>query len=228
MKAVNEPFRNRLATVRGESPFGAITSSPIDKHAVKLYRSTVYLLLFCYGKNVAEYGRRTCIPACSRLRTTLGHLKRKLRQHGGRHDLTSSQIAVVLRLEKEGPATVSSLARAEGMRPQSMSAVIAPLEEMGFVAGAADPNDGRKTLMSLTKACKKRSRTGVPLVRTGWRKRSSRNSLHKNRSRCLQPYTCLRDSLRTDRPAANRAIQTSFALSKEISCHSPSLTLKLR
>jgi DNA-binding MarR family transcriptional regulator len=89
------------------------------------------------------------------LRTTLGHLKRKLRQHGGRHDFTSSQIAVILRLEKDGPATASSLARAEGMRPQSMSAVIAPLEEMGFVAGSADPNDGRKTLLSLTKACKK-------------------------------------------------------------------------
>jgi DNA-binding MarR family transcriptional regulator len=89
------------------------------------------------------------------LRTTLGHLKRKLRQHGGLNDFTSSQIAVILRLEKDGPATVSSLARAEGMRPQSMSAVIAPLEKMGSVAGAADPNDGRKTLMSLTKACKK-------------------------------------------------------------------------
>jgi DNA-binding MarR family transcriptional regulator len=89
------------------------------------------------------------------LRTAFGQLKRKLRQHGGLSDFTSSQIAVLLRLEKDGPATVSSLARAEGMRPQSMSAVIAPLEKMGFVAGAADPNDGRKTLMSLTKACKK-------------------------------------------------------------------------
>jgi DNA-binding MarR family transcriptional regulator len=93
------------------------------------------------------------------LRTVLGRLKRRLREQSGRGDrtssLTSSQIAVILRLEKDGPATVSSLARAEGMRPQSMSAVIAPLEEMGFVAGAADPNDGRKTLMSLTKACRK-------------------------------------------------------------------------
>lgn len=89
------------------------------------------------------------------LRTILGHLKRKLRQQSEGYDLTSSQVAVILRLEKDGPATVSSLARAEGMRPQSMSSVIAPLEEMGFVAGAADPNDGRKTLMSLTKACRK-------------------------------------------------------------------------
>ncbi len=89
------------------------------------------------------------------LRTTLGNLKRKLQQQGGQNDFNASQIAVLLRLEKDGPTTVSSLARAEGMRPQSMSAVIAPLEEKGFVVGAADPNDGRKTLMSLTKACKK-------------------------------------------------------------------------
>jgi DNA-binding MarR family transcriptional regulator len=89
------------------------------------------------------------------LRTTLGHLKRKLRQHGGLNEFTSSQIAVILRLEKDGPATVSSLARAEGMRPQSMSAVIAPLQKMRFVVGDADPNDGRKTLVSLTKASKK-------------------------------------------------------------------------
>ena len=89
------------------------------------------------------------------LRTTFGQLKRKMRQYGGQNDLTSSQIAVILRLETGGPATVSSLAKAEGMRPQSMSAVIAPLQEMGFVEGSADPSDGRKTLMSLTKACRK-------------------------------------------------------------------------
>ena len=89
------------------------------------------------------------------LRTTFGQLKRKIRDQGGLGDFSSSQIAVILRLEKDGPATVSSLARAEGMRPQSMSAVIAPLEEMGFVVGTADRNDGRKTLMSLTKTCKK-------------------------------------------------------------------------
>lgn len=106
-----------------------------------------------------ECSRNTSFSLASKvakeLRTTLGPLKRKLRQQGGRHDLTSSQIAVVLRLEQDGPATVSSLARAEGMRPQSMSAVVAALEEIGFVAGAADPNDGRKMLMSLTKSCRK-------------------------------------------------------------------------
>ena len=90
------------------------------------------------------------------LRTSLGKLKRKLRSQAGQEDLTSSQVSVLLRLEKDGPATVSNLARAEAMRPQSMSAVIAPLEAAGLVSGTPDPNDGRQTLFSLTKMCRKR------------------------------------------------------------------------
>jgi len=82
-------------------------------------------------------------------------LKLRVREHGGGGDLTPSQSSVVLRLEKDGAATVSSLARAEGMRPQSMSAIVAPLQESGLVSGAPDPADGRQTLMSLTPKCKK-------------------------------------------------------------------------
>ena len=89
------------------------------------------------------------------IRTVGGKLKRRLREHGGRSDLTPSQISVLLRLEKDGSATVSSLARAEGMRPQSMSTIVAPLQEAGLVRGAPDRNDGRQTLMSLTPKCLK-------------------------------------------------------------------------
>ena len=89
------------------------------------------------------------------LRATLGKLKRKLREHGGRSDLTPSQVSVILRLEKDGPITVSSLARAEGMRPQSMSAIITSLLDAGLVSGSPDPNDARQTLMSLSRKCKK-------------------------------------------------------------------------
>lgn len=104
--------------------------------------------------------RALAAQLAAELRATFRHLKRKLLQQGGPNDLTPAQTAVLLRIENDGPATVSSLARAEGMRPQSMSAVIAPLEEMGFVAGAADPSDGRKTLMSLTKGCRKAIEAG--------------------------------------------------------------------
>ena len=41
------------------------------------------------------------------------------------------------------------------MRPQSMSAIVAPLQQSGLVRGAPDPSDGRQTLMSLTPKCLK-------------------------------------------------------------------------
>lgn len=94
------------------------------------------------------------------IRAVAGRLQRRLREHGGAHDLTPSQVSAVLRLEKDGPATVSTLARAEGVRPQSMSAVVASLQDAGWVQGAADPNDGRQTLMSLTPRCRKWLRDG--------------------------------------------------------------------
>ena len=82
-------------------------------------------------------------------------LKLRLREQGGGNNLTPSQTSVLLRLEKDGSATVSSLARAEGMRPQSMSAIVTPLQESGLVRGAPDPSDGRQTLMALTPKCLK-------------------------------------------------------------------------
>lgn len=89
----------------------------------------------------------------SEIRAIAGKLRRRLREHGGGHDVTPSQAAVVLRLEKDGAATVSGLARAEGMRPQSMSAAVAPLLKAGLIHGKPDPKDGRQTLISLTPKC---------------------------------------------------------------------------
>jgi DNA-binding MarR family transcriptional regulator len=57
---------------------------------------------------------------------------------------------VLGRLEREGPATVTTLAKAEGMRPQSMGANISVLEAAGLVSGRPDPSDGRQTLLSVT------------------------------------------------------------------------------
>ena len=105
--------------------------------------------------------RKSCIQTefartlAVEMRTVFRKLKLRMREHGGGNDLTPSQSSVVLRLEKDGAATVSSLARAEGMRPQSMSAVVAPLQESGLIRGASDPSDGRQTLLSLTPKCLK-------------------------------------------------------------------------
>ena len=88
------------------------------------------------------------------LRALAGRLKRKLREQADSGDLPPSQVSVLLRLDKDGPATASSLARVEGMRPQSMGPIIAALESAGLVRGSPDPTDGRQTILSLTEACR--------------------------------------------------------------------------
>ena len=94
------------------------------------------------------------------LRVVVGRFKRRFREKVNLGDLTPSQLAVLRRLESDGPATVTTLARAEGMRPQSMGANIAALEAAGLVSGAPDPNDGRQTILSLTAACKEKVKVG--------------------------------------------------------------------
>ena len=94
------------------------------------------------------------------LRATFGKLKRRMREQSDVGDLTPSQVSVLLRLEREGAATTSSLARAEGMRHQSMASVVAALETAGLVSGGPDRNDDRKTLLSLTDAFRKWAKEG--------------------------------------------------------------------
>ncbi|HEY2607807.1 MarR family transcriptional regulator [Paraburkholderia sp. RL18-103-BIB-C] len=83
-------------------------------------------------------------------------LRRRLREESNVGDFTPSQMQVLALLEREGPATVTSLARAQGMRPQSMGETLSALKAAGFVSGAPDPNDGRQTVLSLTPAFRRK------------------------------------------------------------------------
>lgn len=103
-------------------------------------------------KDDPEAGRALTVAA--ELRVVVSRLIRRLREQADVGDLTSSQKSVLLHLEREGPATVTMLARAQNMRPQSMGAIVATLEVAGLVDGAPDPGDGRQTILSLTAACR--------------------------------------------------------------------------
>ena len=61
-----------------------------------------------------------------------------------------SQISALGRIAEMGPLTTSALAHAEHLRPQSMAEIVAVLKRDNLVAAHPDPNDGRKTLLSLT------------------------------------------------------------------------------
>jgi DNA-binding MarR family transcriptional regulator len=96
-----------------------------------------------------------------------GKLKRRLREQASAGDLTQSQLAVLGHLDRNGPTTVTALAKLEGVRSQSMGATVAALEAAGMVKGSPDPNDGRQTILSLTPACVALIKNGRA-ARTDW------------------------------------------------------------
>ena len=75
---------------------------------------------------------------------------RRVRAAASSQELSLTEAAVLKRLAKDGPATTADLARAESMKPQSMGATIAALEEMGMVERKPHPTDGRQVNIELT------------------------------------------------------------------------------
>ncbi|BBA99945.1 putative MarR family transcriptional regulator [Actinacidiphila reveromycinica] len=108
----------------------------------------------------AEGGSTDPAALAGELRVAVGRLVRKLREQTEGGDLTRSQTSVLLRIERDGPATATVLARAEGIRPQSMAKIVGALQDAGLVVGSPDPQDGRKTLLGLTTAAREQFRTG--------------------------------------------------------------------
>lgn len=79
-------------------------------------------------------------------------LVRRVRGESSGDGLSWSQSAAMSHLDKAGPMTTAELARAEMVKPQSMGAVLAELEQDGLVRRAPHPTDGRRILFSLTDA----------------------------------------------------------------------------
>ena len=129
-----------------------------------------------------EAARASALAA--ELRVLIGKLKRRLREEAHSGDLTLSQTSVLSRLEREGPATVTTLARAEGVRPQSMGATVSDLEAAGLVSGAPDPADGRQTILSLTAACREMIKASRA-AREDWLFRAIRTKLAQSEQEAL-------------------------------------------
>jgi DNA-binding MarR family transcriptional regulator len=80
----------------------------------------------------------------------VGLLVRRARAAAASHELSLTEAAVMGRLSRQGPATTADLARAEGMKPQSMGTTIAALEDLGMVERRPHPTDGRQMNIVLT------------------------------------------------------------------------------
>jgi DNA-binding MarR family transcriptional regulator len=104
-------------------------------------------------------------PLAQDLRVVVGQLIRRLRSE--RNLFPLNQAAVLGRLDREGPGSVSDLATAERVRPQSMAQTVGDLEDEGMVERRPDPDDRRRALVSLTAAGRSRIEADRA-AREGW------------------------------------------------------------
>lgn len=86
------------------------------------------------------------------LRVSIGLLRRRLRQAQVEGDLTLPETAALARLDRSGPSTPGALARLEQISPQSIGATLGVLEARGLIERHADPDDGRRVVLSVTGA----------------------------------------------------------------------------
>lgn len=92
----------------------------------------------------------TSVQAAREIRAVFSRLRRRLRETYDTEGLTPTQTTVLGRLRNDGPASASELAAAERVRPQSMAATLAVLDERGLVERRPDPDDGRRVQVSLS------------------------------------------------------------------------------
>jgi len=83
-------------------------------------------------------------------RSTLA-LARQLRRMRSDHGVSAAKLALLSRLERLGrPMTASDLAQIERLQPQSITRLIADLEEKGLLRRTQDPVDRRQFLLAIT------------------------------------------------------------------------------
>ena len=67
------------------------------------------------SKQKSNSSSARALALAGELRLLISQLKHRLREEAHPGNFTWSQISVLIRLERDGPATVSALARAEGV-----------------------------------------------------------------------------------------------------------------
>jgi DNA-binding MarR family transcriptional regulator len=125
----------------------------------------------------ATRAARDVVVAFSRLR-------RRLREVADDQGLTPSQTSVLSRLGKDGASSASALAVAEHVRPQSMAATLAALEERALIQREPDPEDGRRQLVTLTETGRERVE-GNRQAREEWLVRALRDLCTEDERQCV-------------------------------------------
>ena len=94
------------------------------------------------------------------LQLSVGLFKRRASETAREGELTSPELSVLSRLDRNGPGTTAALARWEQITPQAMGATVAALEARELILRAPDPEDGRRSILTLAEAGERALRAG--------------------------------------------------------------------
>src|ERR1700728_3566291 len=123
----------------------------------------------------------------SELRVVLGQLVRRLRAE---HRFSLAHGIVLGRLDREGTSSTSARAAAERVRPQSMAQTVGELEADGLLSRRADPADGRRALLELTDAGRRKLQADRQ-QREGWLTQAIAEGLSEQEQRALADAVAL-------------------------------------
>src|ERR687894_2913376 len=87
------------------------------------------------------------LELATHLRLAIARSARRMRQEAGT-DLSPSLTSALATIERHGPLTPSELAELERVQRPSATRIVSRLETEGLVDRAADPADGRSSLVS--------------------------------------------------------------------------------
>ena len=84
------------------------------------------------------------------VRVAVGRLYRRFRSERPEGSLGDAALAVLTRLHKHGPQTLTELSEHDRVSPASMSQTVNRLTSAGYAVRTRDPDDRRKVLFSAT------------------------------------------------------------------------------
>lgn len=92
---------------------------------------------------------RELTERAARLRLAINRMARRLRQESGT-DIGPASIAALATIERSGPLTPSEVARIEGIQRPTATRILSRLTEDGLLSRAADPTDGRCSILHIS------------------------------------------------------------------------------
>jgi DNA-binding MarR family transcriptional regulator len=93
------------------------------------------------------------VHAATKVRRSVTHLARRLRGLRSDHGISGSKLAILGWLFRAGkPMTATDLARLERLQPQSLTRIIAELDEQRLIRRTPDETDRRQILIEITPA----------------------------------------------------------------------------